>query len=192
MAPEKTCHTIVRKGAALIHEQGFNATGIQQVLDAAGIPKGSFYHYFQSKEDFGSAVIDYFATTTGELFNSYLNDKRHPPLTRLDNLFAHFEKELNKTGCALGCPLGNLALELADTNDKLREHLHEVIKNIILQLENCLIEAKQNKSITNGLNTHDTARFLFHAFEGAIMDTKVEKSIEPYKSFRRYVSAFIQ
>ena len=183
---------IVRIGAGLVHAQGFNATGIQQVLEAAGIPKGSFYYYFKSKEDFGLAVIDYFTGTTGLLFNRYLKDKTTPPLKRLEKLFAHFEKVFEKTGCALGCPLGNLSLELADTSERLRLHLNAAIKNLINLIEACLREAKKDQSISAGLDTDDAARFIFHAFEGAILHMKVEKSIEPYRAFRRYMAGHLQ
>ena len=60
MAQTNTREEIIRKGAELIHAQGFNATGLQQILQAVGIPKGSFYFYFKSKEDFGLEIIDYF------------------------------------------------------------------------------------------------------------------------------------
>jgi len=73
---------IIRKGAQLIHSQGYKATGLQQILDVAGIPKGSFYFYFKSKDDFGAAVIDYFTLTIGEIFTSHLRDPGKTPLAR--------------------------------------------------------------------------------------------------------------
>jgi TetR/AcrR family transcriptional regulator, transcriptional repressor for nem operon len=183
---------IIRKGADLIHAQGFNATGIQQILNAADIPKGSFYFYFKSKEDFGLSVIDYFTATTGSIFERYLGDKKIPPVRRLEKLFEHYETAFEKSGHALGCPIGNLSLELADTNERLRLHLEAVIKELIAGIESCLKEAKRAKSITANLDTGDTARFIFHAFEGAILHMKVEKSIEPYRAFRRYLSGYLK
>ena len=69
-----TREKIIHEGARLIHAQGYKATGIQQILDAVGIPKGSFYFYFKSKDDFGCAVIDHFTETIGEIFAVYLGD----------------------------------------------------------------------------------------------------------------------
>lgn len=183
---------IVRKGADLIHEQGFSATGIQQVVDACGIPKGSFYHYFKSKEDFGLAVIDYFSAVINKIFSRHLGDKNYPPLIRLEKLFEHYEKLFEQSGCALGCPVGNLSLELADTNERLRAHLKEVVNKLILQIEACLMEAKQDQSIPVDLETQDTARFIFHAFEGAILHLKVERNIVPYRVFRRYMMGYLK
>ncbi len=192
MEQKSTRKEIIRKGAGLVHAQGFHATGIQQVLDAAGVPKGSFYYYFKSKEDFGLAVIDYFTTTIGQIFSRYLEDKKTPPLTRLDNLFKHYEKIFENSGCILGCPLGNLSLELADIDEKLRAYLEIAIKNLITRIETCLQEAKHDQSISPDLDTRDTAYFIFHAFEGAILHLKVERNIEPYRSFRRYMARYLK
>jgi len=192
MARTNTREEIVRKGAELIHAQGFNATGLQQILQAAGIPKGSFYFYFKSKEDFGLAIIDYFNAIISEIFTHYLSDGKIPPLKRLEKLFGFFEASFQKSGNALGCPIGNLSLELANTNERLRVHLVGVIETLIAQLESCLEEAKRDKSVPADLNTADTARFIFQGFEGAVMHMKVVKSIEPFQGFRNYLLEYFK
>ena len=190
MAQTNTREKIIRKGAELIHAQGFNATGLQQILQAAGIPKGSFYFYFKSKEDFGLEVIDYFNAIISGIFTRYLSDKKIPPMRRLERLFEYYEAAFQKNGAALGCPIGNLSLELADTNERLRVHLGGVIETLIGQIESCLKEAQRDKSISAGLNTADTACFIFHSFEGAVLHMKVVKSIEPFRAFRSFLSGY--
>ena len=88
----------------------------------------------------------------------------------------------------MGCPIGNLSLELADTNERLRLHLVGVIETLIAQIKLCLQEAKREKSISASLNTANTARFIFHGFEGAVLHMKVVKSIEPFRAFRSYLT----
>ena len=192
MARTNTREEIIRKGAELIHAQGFNATGLHQILQAAGIPKGSFYFYFKSKEDFGLEIIDYFNAIISGIFTRYLNDKKIPPMRRMQKLFGYFEAAFQKSGYALGCPIGNLSLELADTNERLRVHLGGVIEKLIAQIELCLQEAKRDKSIPASMNAADTARFIFHGFEGAVMHMKVVKSIEPFRSFRGYLVGYFK
>jgi TetR/AcrR family transcriptional repressor of nem operon len=192
MARTNTREEIIRKGAELIHAQGFNATGLQQILQAAGIPKGSFYFYFKSKEDFGLEIIDYFSAIINGVFARYLSDKKISPLKRLEKLFDFFETAFQKNGSALGCPIGNLSLELADTNERLRVHLEGVIEKLITQIELCLKEAKRDKSLPTSLNTADTARLIFHGFEGAILHMKVVKNIEPFRSFRSYLTGYFK
>jgi TetR/AcrR family transcriptional regulator, transcriptional repressor for nem operon len=180
-----TREEIIRKGAELIHAQGYYATGIQQILQASGIPKGSFYFYFKSKEDFGREIIDHFTSVISNIFTRYLNDRKMPPMRRFEKLFEYYESAFQKTGCSLGCPIGNLSLELADGNDRLREHLKTVIETLISHIESCLEEAKRDRSVPAGLNTADAARYIFHGFEGAILHMKVVRSIEPFQIFRR-------
>jgi TetR/AcrR family transcriptional repressor of nem operon len=192
MARANTREEIIRKGAELIHAQGFNATGLQQILQAAGIPKGSFYFYFKSKEDFGLEIIDYFNAIISGIFTRYLNDKKIPPMRRMQKLFEYFEAAFQKSGYALGCPIGNLSLELADTNERLRVHLGGVIETLIAQIESCLQEAKRDKSIPASMNAADTARFIFHGFEGAVLHMKVVKRIEPFRSFRGYLVGYFK
>jgi TetR/AcrR family transcriptional repressor of nem operon len=184
MTRTSTREEIIRKGAELIHAQGFKATGLQQILQTTGVPKGSFYFYFKSKEDFGLEIINYFDAAISKAFTQYLTDKKVPPMRRLENLFDYYEASFQKSSAALGCPIGNLSLELADTNERLRKHLAAVIEKLIAQIEACLKEAKHDKSLSAGLNTADTANFIFHGFEGAILHTKVVKSIEPFRAFR--------
>ena len=192
MAQTSTREKIIRKGAEIIHAQGFNATGLQQILQAAGIPKGSFYFYFKSKEDFGLEIIDYFNAIISGIFTRYLNDKKIPPMRRMQKLFGYFEAAFQKSGYALGCPIGNLSLELADTNERLRVHLGGVIETLIAQIELCLQEARRDKSIPASMNAADTARFIFHGFEGAVLHMRVVKSIEPFRSFRSYLTGYFK
>jgi len=192
MARANTREEIIRKGAELIHAQGFNATGLQQILQAANIPKGSFYFYFKSKEDFGLEIIDYFNAIISSIFTRYLSDKNMPPLRRLEELFECFESIFQRSGYTLGCPIGNLSLELADTNERLRARLEDVIKARIAQIESCLKEAKVNKSLPADLNAADTAHFIFHGFEGAVLHMKVVKSIKPFQAFRGYLSEYFR
>jgi TetR/AcrR family transcriptional repressor of nem operon len=186
-----TREEIIRKGAELIHAQGYKATGLQQILDVAGIPKGSFYFYFKSKDDFGGAVIDHFTKTIGEIFTGHLRDARISPLDRLKKLLDYYESAFKKSGATLGCPIGNLALELADANEELRKSLQAAVEGFINQIELCLEEAQKSRQLPVDLNTADTARFIFHGLEGAILHMKVAKSIEPIRTYRRYLSAYL-
>jgi TetR/AcrR family transcriptional repressor of nem operon len=192
MPRTETREEIIRKGAELIHAQGFNATGLQQILQAANIPKGSFYFYFKSKEDFGMEVIDYFNAMINGIFTKYLSDRNIPPMKRLENLFDCFATIFQKSGFTLGCPIGNLSLELADTNERLRLHLEGVIEKLVAQIESCLKEAQADGSIPMDLNAANTAHFIFDGFEGAVLHMKVVKSIEPFHAFRNNLLGYLK
>jgi TetR/AcrR family transcriptional repressor of nem operon len=191
MARTNTREEIIHKGAELIHAQGFNATGLQQILQTVGIPKGSFYFYFKSKEDFGLEIINYFNSTISGVLANYLGDKKIPPIERVEKLFEFFETVYQNNGYTLGCPIGNLSLELADTNERLRAHLDSVIESLIAQIESCLQEAQLDKSIPANLNTADVARFIFYGFEGALLHMKVVKNMEPFRIFRDCLKKYL-
>ncbi len=192
MTKISTREEIIRKGAELIHAQGFNATGLQQILQVAGIPQGSFYFYFKSKEDFGLEVIDYFDAMISGILTHYLSDKKIPPIQRMEKLFEFFETSFQENGNALGCPIGNLSLELAGTNERLRVHLKDVIEVLIAQIESCLEEGKRDGAIPSALKTYDTARLIFYGFEGAILHMKVTKNTEPFRAFRGCLTGYFE
>ncbi len=187
----KTRDQILSKGARLIHAQGYKATGLKQILGAAGIPKGSFYFYFTSKDDFACAVIDHFTGSIDGIFDRYLRDDGIEPLERLNGLLDYYESAFKKSKATLGCPIGNLSLELADTNEELRQRLQDAVEGFIAQIESCLEEAKSSGQVPFELSTEDTARFIFHGLEGAIMHMKVVKSTEPIRTFRRYLHVYL-
>ena len=97
-----TKEMILRKGARSVHEKGFNATGLQEILAEAGVPKGSFYFHFKSKEDFGLQLIDYYAGSYFNRLDQYLKDPSKTPLQRFrdffDNQVSSFKKNNFKGG----------------------------------------------------------------------------------------------
>ena len=81
---------IIQTGATIIHRKGFNNTGIKQILDETGIPKGSFYFYFKNKEDFGLQVVDHFNGQFEDMTRKILENTSMSPLTRLQTLLKSF------------------------------------------------------------------------------------------------------
>ncbi|MDY6840447.1 MAG: TetR family transcriptional regulator C-terminal domain-containing protein [Pseudomonadota bacterium] len=176
---------IIHTGAELIGHKGFGATGINAVLTAAGVPKGSFYHYFSSKNDFGLAVIDAFAEEYDAKLGRILND---PSRSCVDRLRAYFDTGFETmTGCEYtrGCLIGNLGQELAGQNEAFRQRLDTVFASWEKRFEQCLGDAQQAGDISAGIDPADAASFLLSGWEGAILRSKVLKSTEPMERFVR-------
>jgi TetR/AcrR family transcriptional regulator, transcriptional repressor for nem operon len=188
----QTKQAILEKSAALIYAGGFNNTGIQQILDAAEVPKGSFYFYFDSKENLGLEVVDYFTDIVDKIFVKYLLDESVHPLLRLDNLFHFYERNFKKTGYRLGCPIGNLSLEMSDINEKFREKLRAAIDLLVSRIEACLSGAQRQGAIPAGANIREYASFIFYGFEGALLHMKVVKGPQPMTSYRNFILNYIQ
>ncbi|MGL5076528.1 MAG: TetR/AcrR family transcriptional regulator, partial [Waterburya sp.] len=117
---------LIQVGKQIILQQGFKAASLNDILTAAGVPKGSFYYYFASKEDFGLAIIDDFAQHYHNELQHLLTDQQFSPLTRLRNFFELKIADMENCQCTDGCLLGNLAQELAAQNELFRDRLKSV------------------------------------------------------------------
>ncbi|MFH0823804.1 MAG: TetR family transcriptional regulator C-terminal domain-containing protein [Pseudomonadota bacterium] len=178
MTREDTRAKLIAEGAKLIHEKGFNNTGIQEILRAAGVPKGSFYFYFQTKEEFGLAVVDYFADFMSGTMERHLNDSSLPPVGRLRRFFGEMKDYFGQEGCSRGCPIGNLAQELADLSDTFRKKLTEVLGKMQSGIAVCLLEARESGEIPLDLDPRETAYFILNSWEGALTRMKTEKTLD--------------
>jgi len=178
---------ILEKGSRIVHKKGFNNTGIKEILNAAGVPKGSFYHYFKNKEDFGLNLLDYYAGFFVERAESVINETDLPPLQRIRRLFSEFLSFFENNGCEMGCPIGNLSQEMGDLSPAFRKKLEEIFIKMRAPLEEGLNEARQKGEIPDSLDTRDTADFIINSWEGAILRMKVQKNAEPLRLFDRMI-----
>ena len=137
-----TRDTLIACGARLIHQQGFHSTGIQEILAAAGVPKGSFYHFFKSKEEFGLAVIDHLSAKLLERVEAVLAPGQGSPMTRLRALFGLIQARYQEEGCGPGCPLGNLVQEMAPSNPVFAKRLDAGMQALIARYARILAEAR--------------------------------------------------
>lgn len=176
---------LIDSGAELISQQGYNATGINAVLKTCGVPKGSFYHYFSSKEDFGLAVIERFATTYDETLVALLEDSDTPPLERLKRYFTAGRDHMNECDHATGCLIGNLGQELSGQSDTFRDALNLVFQRWEQRFVRCLQAAQTRGDIAKHIAPEALASFILSGWEGAILRAKTLKSVEPMEQFEK-------
>ena len=127
----------------MVIQKGFNGAGLQEILDAAEIPKGSFYYYFRNKEDFGLQLIDYFANFVTSRWEEFYRDEDLPYIEKVRKLFAWQAENFQKNDFKGGCPIGNLALEMADRNPKFRLKLDLAFENMKSYLASHLAQAME-------------------------------------------------
>lgn len=180
---QDTRQAILDAAAPLIHAQGFHRTGLKEILDAAGVPKGSFYFYFKSKEDFGLALIEHFSLRMRELSAPLLSQADLSPLARLRELFEGLCAVMEQGGCERGCPIGNLAQEMSDLSPAMRERLSQAMGNFSRTVRALLDEAAAQGETPPGLDPAQTAAFVVDAWEGAMLRAKTDKSPEALKRF---------
>ena len=188
---ENIKNKLLEIGAEIIHLKGFNHTGIKEILDAAGVPKGSFYNYFKDKEDFGLQVIDHFVEYFSSMARDILEDKSIPPLERLKKMLGGFIEFFNSKDYALGCPIGNLAQEMGDLSPAFREKLKYAIDSMAGHYSKVLEEAQISGALSMDLDVRDTAYFIVSSWHGALIRMKIEKSPESLQNHLRFILNYV-
>jgi TetR/AcrR family transcriptional repressor of nem operon len=175
---------ILTCGGQIIHHKGFAATGLQEILQAAGVPKGSFYFYFKSKEEFGLALVDHYQAWFAAQVRPILKDETLPPLERLARFFLWFRQYFEEEGFIKGCPIGNLTQELGDVNPAFRDKLNASFDGLIRFIARLLQEAKDQGNLPDRLEPEATARFILSAWQGALIRMKAAAGPEPLDTFQ--------
>ncbi len=184
---KNTKENILKTAAEIMHRKGFNHTGIQEILVAAGVPKGSFYFYFKNKEDLGLQVIDYFLEFYGQKARDMLDDAATPPLERLKRFLDGFTDLFESMDYTRGCPVGNLSQEMGDLSPAFREKLQKALDAMTDVYATILDEAREAGDIPDHLETRDLAEFMISSWHGALIRMKVERSTRPLETVKRFI-----
>lgn len=180
-----TREDIIKAGYELVFVKGYHATGIRDITQAIAIPKGSFYNHFQTKEEFGLALLEYYADHFSRRQLAMLSDTAFPPLTRLKRFFLLMSREYQDLSCTRGCLLGKLGQELGDDGDIFSAALdkHYIAFHEAYRL--CLLEAAQQGEIPQNLEIAFLAEFIGNAWQGALTRMKASRSAAPLEIFMR-------
>ena len=187
MAKSETKNLVLQEGAKIIHQKGFLNTGINEILDSASVPKGSFYFYFKNKEDFGLQLIDFFAPRFSSLAQKHLQSSETPYLKKMSVFFDDFQLFFESNHCKLGCPIGNLALEMGDLNEKFRKKLDTVMESMKHVVFEFLKGAQDNDELSSELDIEEVSDFIINSWEGALLRMKVKGEISPLQNFKKIV-----
>jgi TetR/AcrR family transcriptional repressor of nem operon len=164
---------LVDEASQLFHARSYESVGVQELCEAASINKGSFYHFFASKEDLAAAVIDaQWQATLDEVLDPALADDV-PPLARLERLFTLLSKvqreQRRELGRTPGCPLANMSGEVCGHEPKLRRKLVRVYDSMHDRLAELLREAVKAGELPRGTNAEAKAEALLALVEGAML-----------------------
>jgi len=174
---------LVRCGVELCTEKGFQVSGINDLLQRVGAPKGSFYHHFASKHEFGEAVIDAYAEYFARKLNRHLDDCTRKPLTRLADFVDEAQRGMAKFDYKRGCLVGNLGQELSGLDEDFRTRLESVLCSWERKTAECLREAVESGDLSTAHDPVLLANFFWTGWEGAILRAKLTKSAAPMQLF---------
>jgi TetR/AcrR family transcriptional regulator, transcriptional repressor for nem operon len=171
-------------GSALMLYKGYHGTGIQQIVDAAGVPKGSFYNYFKSKEDFVIAAMEYSSQASIEAFEQTLQAFSDPPVLRIVGAFRHMiDVFVSQNDYTRGCFVGNMCQELADTNIAIAKKAEYLFRRYTVALARCIKELQQTHGSGQRLDADKLAEFIFNSWEGAMLRMKSSRNPQPLNAF---------
>jgi len=187
-APDRsTRDKILESGAQAIAGKSFNSCGLTEILQLAGVPKGSFYHYFESKEDFGVALIERASEEFMGILRPIVGDRRRSPLKRLRAIFELGRDECLANGAGRQCLIPKLALETS----QLSEPVHAAVKCAYDQwtamLARVIREAQAAGEIAKDHDPDRLANVLVMLWEGATIRMQIDRSLHPVEAFLAFV-----
>jgi TetR/AcrR family transcriptional regulator, transcriptional repressor for nem operon len=186
MQAHNTRDQLLQAGLRRIHSQGYASTGVTEILNEAGVPKGSFYHYFPSKELFAEEVLKLYVQGENERTEKILRDGKAPPLKRLRKYFEELIAVFGPGAAVSGCMIGNLSLEMADHSDSIQSLLRGSFAHWQAGIANVLREAIERGDLAASSKPEELASFLLNSYQGALLRSKADRSNKPLANFLHF------
>lgn len=162
---------------------GYNGTSVKDIVDAAGVPKGSFYNYFESKESFALEALEHASQESYQRAVTLLTADSESPLWRLTRFFTENSSNACDNEFRVGCFLGNMCQEMADNSEAIRAKTNHMLSQMAKLIEGVVKQAQQQGEANDQLNTELAAEFIFNAWEGALLKMKASKNSQPLDAF---------
>lgn len=181
-----TKNQLLDVGGELFVTRGFTGTGLQEILREAGVPKGSFYHHFGSKEEFALELVERYAEAGFARLDEHLTIGASGEVSHLERLRGFFELlaiQLTEDSCRGGCMMGTLGQELANVNEAIRQRIASRLDRWAVRIARCLEEARDAGEIAPRHDPRQLADFCLLAWEGALQQMKIRRSPAPLDTF---------
>lgn len=174
----ETRQRILEAAMRLFYEQGYGATGIATILREADVHPGSLYHAFPNKEALLLGVLKEYQRMLRPVVMDPIERDEPDPIERIFALMRWYRGGMEMTGCRQGCPIGNLALEVSDTNPEARV---EIDRNFEGWADSILAWLEQaGDRLPIGCDRRALSRFVLTVMEGGLMQARARDSIEPF------------
>ncbi len=179
---------ILHKGMEVMWLNGYNGTSVKDIVEAAGVPKGSFYFYFDSKVDFAIEAVHAYLNQMSQEPMKSLQDQNRSPLERLQE---HYEYRIEMIGrqfeYRLGCFASNLAQEMSGTCEQIRKEVNKAMRQITAPIIGVIREAMEAGEINSSSDPEALSEFIENSFRGALTSMKAEKSAGPLLNFKQFL-----
>ena len=172
---------LLDQGVQMLMDQGYHGTGIKEILDTVQVPKGSFYNYFGSKEEFAAEAITHYIEPFIDRLTAHLQTPQINGLTALKNYYTELISEIEQADFKGGCLLGNLMGEMGDTSEICRHALMTAVERYNALQQTALERAQKQGSVRKDRSAKNMADLLANSWQGALLRMKIEKSAQPLR-----------
>ena len=176
---------LLEAGVRIFSKSGFNGCSVQDITECAGVPKGSFYNHFDSKEALGAAALEHYWSDGACIRLDILNQPDKTPLARLKAYFEEVSAGVAQMDYTCGCLIGNMAAELSDHSPIISNQLSEIYKSWSRRVGDCIREAQASGEVSSGADPDMLATFMLNAWEWAVLRARIEKGDNPLREFNQ-------
>jgi TetR/AcrR family transcriptional repressor of nem operon len=183
MARHSNREKILTEGLRVVHERGFGGASVRDIVQAAGVPQGSFTNHFASKEAFGLEILDLYFANARQIIDRTLRNDSLPPLQRLRAYLDANKDLLIADDMRKGCLLGNFTIEAGGESETIRRRLAGIFAEIRGSIAYCLEAAAAAGELPADFACGETACFILSSLQGAILLSKAEHDPAPVERF---------
>ena len=174
---------LIQAGVELLTKKGFASAGIEEILSMVQVPKGSFYHYFESKEAFGIVLIKSYFNHFDKRLDTRFSKEDFTPIEQTQDFILIARANMKKYNLSRGCLVGNLGQEMAVLPDSFRKIIIGVFNHWQFQTASCLRRSQETGEIALDLDCDALAAAFWIGWEGAVLRAKLERSADPIDLF---------
>ncbi|MCC5466216.1 TetR/AcrR family transcriptional regulator [Pelosinus baikalensis] len=178
-----TKEKLIKAGAKAMVAKSYHAVGIQEILTTVDVPKGSFYHYFESKEAFGIAIIEYYGEQLAKSIAEKLANENGSPREKIQNYFLGIRDYYAMYGCGRGCLVAKLAIEVENPSAAMGDALKREFDKWTALFVSCIREGQKMGEISLEYDAESMAEFLYTSWEGALIRMQVNRDLAPIDKF---------
>lgn len=179
--PDSTRTRLLEVGLNLFAKRGYHGTGIKEIVDTAHVPKGSFYNYFKSKEEFGIAIVRRHSADFWEKWHGAMDLSSPEPLQALHNCFTTMLDTHQDCAVQTFSVVAHVAAEICEDSAECRLVIKAIFEEMCDNIAKCLLKAQSAGQVRPDLDPEEFARLFWDAWQGSLLRMKIMGSIEPVK-----------
>ncbi|MEG5802965.1 TetR family transcriptional regulator C-terminal domain-containing protein [Enterobacter hormaechei] len=187
-----TRNDLIHSGLELLTQNGFLSTGVDAIVKNASVPKGSFYYYFKSKEEYAQTVLNAYDSFFVHKLKKHLHGSSSPPMVRLENFINDACDGIKKYNFTRGCLVGNMMQESPGLPLSFIKQLQDILERWQAIVASCLSDALSSGDICSDMNDTQLAAIFWSSWEGAVMRAKLYCSTQPVYDFWSYFKTSVR